>query len=117
MARELSVETGTLEVEVCNSYKEPLETMGALKDSLLIRRGISNFYCGKSKSFDVLLDAKANLSSAKELGKPKNPYSTKRKKLLSLTNQKKRHANSSSKIEGAPWASPLVEELTRTLFE
>ncbi|KAL0908396.1 hypothetical protein M5K25_022890 [Dendrobium thyrsiflorum] len=113
------------EAEVQSSYKGPLETMDALEDSLPIRRGISNFYCGKSKSFAVLSDAMAKLSSAKELGKPENPYSRKRKKLPSLTSRwevgecdrpggsKKRHANSSSRIEGAPWASPQVEETDR----
>ncbi|KAH0452118.1 hypothetical protein IEQ34_019417 [Dendrobium chrysotoxum] len=70
----------------------------------------------------------AKLSSAKELGKPENPYSRKRKKLLSLTSRwevgecdrsggsKKRHANSSSRIEGALWASPLVKETDRNSF-
>ncbi|PKU65618.1 uncharacterized protein LOC110109132 isoform X1 [Dendrobium catenatum] len=117
------------EAEVQSSYKGPLETMDALEDSLPIRRGISNFYCGKSKSFAVLSDAMAKLSSAKELGKPENPYSRKRKKLLPLTSRwevgecdrssggsKKRQANSSSRIEGAHWASPLVEETDRNSF-
>ncbi|KAG0470989.1 hypothetical protein HPP92_015535 [Vanilla planifolia] len=49
------------------------------------RRGISKFYCGKSKSFASLSDAISNLSSAKELGKPENAYSRKRKNLLALS--------------------------------
>lgn len=108
------------EAEVQSSYKGPLETMDALEDSLPIRRGISKFYCGKSKSFAVLSDAMAKLSSGKELGKPENPYSRKRKKLLSLTSRwetaecdrsggSKRRANYSSGIEGAPWDSPPAE--------
>ncbi|KAG0469500.1 hypothetical protein HPP92_016200 [Vanilla planifolia] len=73
------------EAEVQSSFKGPLETMDALEDSLPIRRGISKFYCGKSKSFASLSDAISNLSSAKELGKPENAYSRKRKNLLALS--------------------------------
>ncbi|KAG0450933.1 hypothetical protein HPP92_026503 [Vanilla planifolia] len=102
------------EAEVQSSFKGPLETMDALEDSLPIRRGISKFYCGKSKSFASLSDAISNLSSAKELGKPENAYSRKRKNLLALScmwevpendsisgfSAAKRHANSSCRIAG-----------------
>ncbi|KAH0456506.1 hypothetical protein IEQ34_014413 [Dendrobium chrysotoxum] len=88
MARELVAETATLEAEVKSSYKGLLDTIDALEDSLPIRRG-----------------------------KPENPYRRKRrKKLPSLTNRKKSHADSSSRIEGTPWASPLVEETDRNSF-
>ncbi|XP_020594575.1 uncharacterized protein LOC110034670 [Phalaenopsis equestris] len=119
---ECSVEGGEEggEAEVQSSYKGPLDTMDALEDSLPIRRGISKFYCGKSKSFAVLSDAMTKVASAKELGKPENAYSRKRKKLFSLACRweaaecdrsgcSKRRANSSGKVEAAPWVSPLVE--------
>ncbi|XP_043718611.1 uncharacterized protein LOC122666638 [Telopea speciosissima] len=68
------------EIEVQSSYKGPLDTMDALEEVLPIRRGISNFYRGKSKSFASLADAAA--SPIRELAKPENPYTRKRKNLL-----------------------------------
>lgn len=52
----------------------------ALEQALPIRRGISKFYNGKSKSFASLGDAAC--SSIKEITKPENSYSRKRKNLL-----------------------------------
>ncbi|KAL2896838.1 Septation ring formation regulator EzrA [Bienertia sinuspersici] len=52
----------------------------ALEQALPIRRGISNFYNGKSKSFASLTDAAS--SSIKEITKSENAYSRKRKNLL-----------------------------------
>ncbi|XP_021744151.1 uncharacterized protein LOC110710190 [Chenopodium quinoa] len=52
----------------------------ALEQALPIRRGISNFYNGKSKSFASLADAAC--TSIKEITKPENAYSRKRKNLL-----------------------------------
>ncbi|KAG9458105.1 hypothetical protein H6P81_002613 [Aristolochia fimbriata] len=75
---------GDDEAEVQSSYKGPLSTMDALEDSLPIRRGISKFYCGKSKSFTTLADAAS--ISVKELAKPENLYNRKRKNLLALNN-------------------------------
>lgn len=49
------------------------------------RRGISNFYTGKSKSFTSLSDA-SSASSIRDLAKPENPYSRKHKKLLAHSN-------------------------------
>ncbi|KAL2471922.1 Uncharacterized protein Adt_40058 [Abeliophyllum distichum] len=40
--------------EVQSSYKGPLDAMDALEEVLPIRRGISRFYNGKSKSFASL---------------------------------------------------------------
>ncbi|KAK2975508.1 hypothetical protein RJ640_009137 [Escallonia rubra] len=47
----------------------------------LLRRGISTFYCGKSKSFTSLADA-ASCSSIKDIAKPEDAYTRKRKNLL-----------------------------------
>ncbi|KAJ6824097.1 uncharacterized protein M6B38_129755 [Iris pallida] len=70
--------------EVQSSLKGPLDTMDALEDSLPIRQGISKFYCGKSKSFTSLTDAQ-RASSAKDLAKPENFYTRKRKSLLAFS--------------------------------
>lgn len=68
--------------EAQSSYKGPLNALDSLEESLPIRRGISSFYRGKSKSFTSLADA----CSAKDLGKPDNPYNRKRKNLLAFSN-------------------------------
>ncbi|XP_072979662.1 uncharacterized protein [Typha angustifolia] len=72
------------EGEVQSLYKGPLDVMDALEESLPMRRGISRFYCGKSKSFTYLGDVSSS-PSAKDLSKPENAYSRKRKNLLSLS--------------------------------
>lgn len=56
------------------------------------RRGISNFYHGKSKSFTSLADVS---SSAKDLAKADNPYNRKRKNLLAAHMMFNRNKNSS----------------------
>ncbi|XXG51413.1 hypothetical protein AAC387_Pa02g5189 [Persea americana] len=87
------------ESEVQSSYKGPgpLDTMDSLEDSLPIsislRRGISKFYRGKSKSFTSLADVVA--SSAEDLGKPDNPYNRKRKNLLACSGIRDRNHNHS----------------------
>ncbi|KAF8365189.1 hypothetical protein HHK36_032810 [Tetracentron sinense] len=73
------------ETEVQSSYKGPLDTMDALEEVLPIRRGISKFYCGKSKSFTSLADA-SSYSSVKDIAKPENTYTRKRKNLLACSN-------------------------------
>lgn len=59
------------------------------------RRGISRFYTGKSKSFTSLADASSSSSSSsslKHISKPDDPYSRRRRNLLSygLTWEKNR---------------------------
>ena len=49
------------------------------------RRGISNFYSGKSKSFTSLADA-SSATSIKDIEKVENPYTRKRKNLLAHGN-------------------------------
>ncbi|CAN6465950.1 unnamed protein product [Victoria cruziana] len=77
------------EQEVQSSYKGPLDAMDSLEESLPIRKGISRFYSGRSKSFTSLSDAAA----AEDLAKPENPYNRKRKNLLLMSNlwQRNRH--------------------------
>ncbi|GFQ00046.1 hypothetical protein PHJA_002148600 [Phtheirospermum japonicum] len=69
--------------EVESKYKGPLDAMDALEQVLPIRRGISRFYNGKSKSFASLADASSS-SSIKEIAKPNNAYTRKRTNMLAL---------------------------------
>ncbi|KAL9226909.1 hypothetical protein vseg_002667 [Gypsophila vaccaria] len=55
----------------------------ALEEALPIRKGISNFYNGKSKSFASLADVAC--SSVKDITKTENAYSRKRKNLLAFS--------------------------------
>ncbi|KAK9683915.1 hypothetical protein RND81_10G174700 [Saponaria officinalis] len=55
----------------------------SLEQALPIRRGISNFYSGKSKSFASLADVAC--SSVKDITKTENAYSRKRKNLLAFS--------------------------------
>lgn len=72
------------EEEVQSTYRGSLETMDALEESLPIRRGISNFYRGKSISFTSLADAMKTCSSSKDLAKPENAYTCRRRNLLAF---------------------------------
>lgn len=72
--------------EVQSQYKGgALDSLEALEEVLPIKRSISQFYCGKSKSFTSLSDA-ANCSSMKDIIKPENAYTRKRKNLLAYNN-------------------------------
>ncbi|KAE8734720.1 Exocyst subunit exo70 family protein G1 [Hibiscus syriacus] len=55
-----------------------LGSLGSLEDSLPIKRGLSNHYTGKSKSFANLLD----VSTVKEVEKAENPFNKRRRILL-----------------------------------
>lgn len=90
-------------------YRLPNAPLGmALMNSLLFfsslcsRRGISKFYCGKSKSFTSLADARRS-SSSKDLAKPENSYTRKRKSLpaFSITLWDKACSNNSRHDEDA----------------
>ncbi|KAL3633562.1 hypothetical protein CASFOL_022324 [Castilleja foliolosa] len=72
--------------EVQSSYnKGALDAMDALEQVLPIRRGISSFYNGKSKSFTILSDASSSSSSIKAIAKPDNAYTRKRRNQLSCS--------------------------------
>ncbi|KAI3447216.1 hypothetical protein Pfo_003881 [Paulownia fortunei] len=72
--------------EVQSEYKGgPLDSLDALEEVLPIKKSISKFYCGKSKSFTTLSDA-ASCSSIKDITKPENAYTRKRKNLLAFNN-------------------------------
>jgi hypothetical protein len=80
-------EEGSGDMEVQSSFKGPLDTLSSMEDALPIKRGISNFISGKSKSFTNLSDA----VSVKDLAKPENPYNKKRRHLLACGNNWDRH--------------------------
>jgi hypothetical protein len=70
--------------EAQSSFKGPLDCLDALEEVLPIKRGISSFYSGKSKSFTSLADV-SSCGSVQEIAKPENAYTRKRKNLLAHT--------------------------------
>ncbi|XVE53832.1 hypothetical protein DITRI_Ditri03aG0033600 [Diplodiscus trichospermus] len=77
------------ENEVQSSYKGGLDMMDSLEQVLPMRRGISSFYNGKSKSFTSLAEA----SSIKDIAKPENAYSRRRRNLLAINHVWDRNRN------------------------
>ncbi|KAG5030863.1 hypothetical protein AAZX31_06G052400 [Glycine max] len=76
-------ECGENDNEAHSTYKchQPLDTMDSLQQVLPIRRGISKFYDGKSKSFTSLADA-GSTPSVKDIAKPENAYTRRRRNLM-----------------------------------
>ncbi|OVA13045.1 hypothetical protein BVC80_8947g26 [Macleaya cordata] len=66
------------ENEVRSKFKGSLCSMESLEDSLPIKRGLSNFFSGKSKSFASLSDA----TTVKSLEKTENPFNKRRRTLI-----------------------------------
>ncbi|VFQ62819.1 unnamed protein product [Cuscuta campestris] len=82
--------------EVQSSFKGGvLDSLEALEEVLPIKRGISNFYAGKSKSFTSLSHA-ASSSSLNDIVKPENAYTRKRKNLLAHNNFFSKNHNQNS---------------------
>lgn len=56
-------------------------SLASLEDSLPIKRGLSNHFAGKSKSFSNLAEANLTeaVSSAKDLEKPEHPFNKRRR--------------------------------------
>ncbi|XP_020224509.1 uncharacterized protein LOC109806498 [Cajanus cajan] len=81
VSSERSTEEGENEVE--SPFHGPLLAMETLEEVLPIRRGISNFYNGKSKSFTTLADAVSS-PSVKDIAKPENAYARRRRNLMAL---------------------------------
>jgi len=73
-----------------------------LEDSLPIKRGLSNHYVGKSKSFGNLMEA--SNSNVKDLEKGENPFN-KRRRLL-IANKLRRRGRSLSASNFYTWQSP-----------
>uniref|UniRef100_A0A0E0M2Z0 Uncharacterized protein n=1 Tax=Oryza punctata TaxID=4537 RepID=A0A0E0M2Z0_ORYPU len=93
------------EEEVESKLKEEvgLGCLDALEESLPIKRGLSNFYAGKSKSFTSLAEATASPAAAKELAKPENPFNKRRRILATWS----RRASCSS-LATATYLPPLL---------
>ncbi|XP_047946552.1 protein OXIDATIVE STRESS 3 LIKE 2-like isoform X2 [Salvia hispanica] len=82
------------EEEVQSQYKGgPLDSLDSLEEVLPVKKSISKFYSGKSKSFTSLSDA-ASIPSIKEITKPENAYTRKRKNLLVFSNLWDKNQNS-----------------------
>uniref|UniRef100_A0A0D9X9S0 Uncharacterized protein n=1 Tax=Leersia perrieri TaxID=77586 RepID=A0A0D9X9S0_9ORYZ len=71
-----------------------LGTLESLEDALPIKRGLSNFYAGKSKSFTSLAEAAAKAAAA-EIAKPENPFNKRRRVLAAWS---RRRASCSSLV-------------------
>jgi len=87
------------ENEAQSSYKGPLDMMEALEEVLPIRRGISNFYNGKSKSFTSLTEASSS-SNIKDIAKAENAYTRKRRNLLAFNQVWEKNRNFPLKSQG-----------------
>ncbi|KAG7567558.1 hypothetical protein ISN45_Aa04g004240 [Arabidopsis thaliana x Arabidopsis arenosa] len=73
----------------------------SLEDSLPIKRGLSNHYVGKSKSFGNLMEA---ASTAKDLEKVENPFNKRRR--LVIANKLRRRGRSMSASNFYSWQNP-----------
>ncbi|XP_074583689.1 KID-containing protein 1-like [Curcuma longa] len=78
-----------------------LGSLGALEESLPVKRGLSNFFTGKSKSFASLADVAT--ACARDVAKQENPFN-KRRRLLMM-----------SKMRRASYASLLCPPLPSLL--
>ncbi|KVI01489.1 uncharacterized protein DDB_G0287625 [Cynara cardunculus var. scolymus] len=70
------------------------DALQALEEALPIRRGISTFYNGKSRSFTCLADVwPSSPPSIKDIAKPENAYTRKRRNLLASTLSSSKNKN------------------------
>ncbi|KAL6496464.1 hypothetical protein OROGR_029722 [Orobanche gracilis] len=106
--------------EVQSGYEGgPLDNMEALEEVLPVKRSISKFYSGKSKSYTSLFDAAC--SSIEDITKPENAYTRKRKNLLAFNNIMDKNRNNifrSSKggISKRPNNSRSMLSLAATMY-
>ncbi|XP_010417211.1 PREDICTED: uncharacterized protein LOC104702976 [Camelina sativa] len=75
----------------------------SLEDSLPIKRGLSNHYVGKSKSFGNLMEAASN-NNAKDLEKFENPFNKRRR--LVIANKLRMRGRSMSASNFYSWQNP-----------
>ncbi|XP_003572407.2 uncharacterized protein LOC100823786 [Brachypodium distachyon] len=83
------------EEEVESEARAPVEevlgmglgSLDSLEDALPSKRGLSNFYAGKSKSFTSLAEAAAK-AAAKEIAKPENPFNKRRRVLAAWSRRR-----------------------------
>ncbi|XP_044471919.1 uncharacterized protein LOC123200664 [Mangifera indica] len=89
------------ENEVQSSYKGPLNMLDSLEEVLPIRRGISSFYGGKSKSFTSLAEA-SSTSSIKDIAKQENAYTRRRRNLLAINHVRDKSRSNGCGISKRP---------------
>lgn len=82
--------------EVQSLFKGSLNNLCALEDALPVKRGISTFYAGKSKSYTSLADA-VSAPSIQDIVKPEDAYNRKRKNALAHTVLLDKNRNFTSK--------------------
>ncbi|GJS25688.1 hypothetical protein Tco_0454320 [Tanacetum coccineum] len=70
--------------EVQSLFKGSLNNLSDLENALPLKRGISTFYAGKSKSYTSLADA-VSAPSIQDIVKPEDAYNRKRKNMLAHT--------------------------------
>lgn len=87
-----------------------LGSLDSLEESLPVKRGLSNFFAGKSKSFASLSDAGGG--QAKDLVKHENPFNKRRRILMSHKASWRRRASCTSLITSFPplLTPELIEE-------
>ncbi|CAD6224348.1 unnamed protein product [Miscanthus lutarioriparius] len=101
---EVGGNDGEEEVESKLKEGDTLGCLDALEDSLPIKKGLSSFYSGKSKSFTSLAEATSTVAAAKELlAKPENPFNKRRRILANWS----RRASCSS-LATATYLPPLL---------
>ncbi|KAG1331936.1 glucosidase 2 subunit beta [Cocos nucifera] len=86
------------EEEVQSKAKDgALGSLDSLEESLPIKRGLSNYFSGKSKSFASLADMAA--ATTRDLAKPENPFNKRRRLLMA---SKTRSASYASLVTSLP---------------
>lgn len=100
---EAGGEEGEEEVESELKEGDGIGCLDALEDALPIKKGLSSFYSGKSRSFTSLAEATSTVAAAKELAKPENPFNKRRRILANWS----RRASCSS-LTTATYLPPLL---------
>lgn len=75
---------GDSDDEVQSTDNGPLNQLNDLEKVLPIKRGLSSFYAGKSKSYGNLEDA-SSVQSIQDIVKPEDAYTRKRKNMIAHT--------------------------------
>ncbi|KAG1364486.1 glucosidase 2 subunit beta [Cocos nucifera] len=102
VVEEESSETSSIGVQSSDSSSEQDEvqsktkngafgSLDSLEESLPIKRGLSNFFSGKSKSFASLADVAA--ATARDLVKPENPFNKRRRLLMASRTRRASYAS------------------------
>lgn len=83
-----------------------LGSLEAIEESLPIKRGLSNFFTGKSRSFQSL--AEVATARVEDVAKPENPFNKRRRLLMACKNSWSKRAKSYSSL--LPPLPPLTAE-------